>query len=959
MSHPGRVQEVKSALKMMVNVDLAEDAESYMSADDNVNDNDATSQVKIFEGVAADHSVPSVPETLEPQSGDLGMERKGVVIFLGKTVAGKTTLCKLLAGGHYEARLSAEERENVLLIVDDDGLIGQDGTSTTRDPTFYSCTPLAVADVPDAVRDHQDDDDDDDPDCVHLCDCAGFGDTRGADAEVAQLRQLRGIALDAAVLKVALVVEYASVVGGTCLDSFMGLLEYAVQLLTGDRYFAAVALVVTKVSNDTRRANGQFVLKGDDEVLEGVLAFLRHVEDALRQDDGRLAYLAEDVRERSAELVAVLASGGKRRVALMRRPAEPGPVADCELLQQGKRAVQRLLLSRGGGVRWVRALSDDLGFPLSPTAHNGVSQQVQALLTEIPELVSAMVPDMKRRYQSLLAPLPVADALQLLRDHTQCLGETTGDVCPLCFGDPTIKDHIDNISVRLGALRALQDVYAEDIMSPMLRLRQEMKDTLRDYLYIWGLFFDFLERLAEYVWSYDVQSHQGHFDVDDVADWGKDRADEEKVTGIEVTTDNIRTLLGALQQSGAMQAMDFAELEFEEPMLVRVNSLLREALRHEPVVTHNAFGAVVVQGLCLVLSKVLARIQELEQYSSLTLYARGTVYLDRDLHAEGWRLKLAVVAPRWVVVNHPKFYLCGQPGSVHPCPRVPRPSPDSDDLAGAPGLPGGSGGSFLGAFVECVNSAALEISVSGGNGGPGADGREGVAGEDGADARPAFYSQSSQHSLGDRSVIVTMVYNQHSRKFLGFPGKEGGHGGDGGCGGRGGLPGEVHILIPDQSCFDGRISKKGGKCGSPGKGGAGGLGGRFGKNFIGAQHFLFFIPVGVSTKVEDIEERRAQSGASGTKGKNQRGMEPPVKAATFSDKSSILEQFLQMQHEYSVSHFPCSQQQLQKRFNMLLSEQLKTTSSKWVCKESLSGLVSRLRDHKIARTSEKVLENRN
>ncbi|KAK3932428.1 Collagen alpha-5(VI) chain [Frankliniella fusca] len=865
------------------------------------------------------------------------------ILFLGKTVAGKTTLCKLLAGGEQEARLHIEERRGQLLIVDDAGKIGLDGTSTTWEPTLIRCSPPdwedcdAPAPGPGRVA------------RVALCDCPGFGDTRGWETEARQLQQVREVALKAAALKVVLVVEHASTVAGTCVDSFIGMVEYAVGLLRDlDKCRASACLVINKVPLTTRKVRGLYEPKKDEEFKEEARSFLAEVLSALRKGN-RQAEQDGFLSKGCVKFVSDLLEDD--RLALLRCPDEGGPVKDCELLQDSKQGVLALLR----GLQWLQIRREDLGYPLSVSAGKEVSEQVMDLSECIPRLMVFAVRTLKEHYVSMFQSKNVEESRALLEEHMHCTVKqpgASGIPCQTCFGNDNLAQLLEQISGKMDKLRDLQGAYDRDVVSEVNQKLSEHKQAVHNFLQGWAHYFHFYVELSDLVWSYDVQSRQSDFDVSNVVDWGRarSRSGQDAAAGeadhLILSEDNVRNFVSVVRAQGLAVSPELDAVEWEPAMLESVNALLAAALRHRPRVLRVGDKAEV-RGECVVLSSAVRDILDLFADDScserwprqITILAHDTMFIDCSVNAAGHRLRLAVLAPRWEVIK-PCINICLDGSTPHSENRL-RPGasnrqPGDNGSDGAPGLPGGSAGAFLGAWAELVNGRHLKISACGGKGEDGKNGTGGANGKHGDNATPAFYSESRQSKMNDPSFVFGFIYSQRWRTFYGFDGEPGGDGGDGGKGGSGGLPGEVARLLPTDETSDFDIIAVKGEDGEDGLAGTGGRGGSQGKNKTARQHFAFFLPVGVSVDDPTEQTTKARDGRPGKKGGNSSGRRAPEPAESFTvqEKIALLETYRETYSEPG-NHLHQNRRAAFRKFLTVVHDQLDSNSvSRWITNPS-------------------------
>lgn len=719
-------------------------------------------------------------------------------------------------------------------------------------------------------------------------------ETLAPEEEVAHILQQQKEAAASPGLKLVLTVEYAMIQIGAGAPSaavFLPLVERAAVVLGAvggvGRFGNALGLVCTvPLKDDGVRA----------EVKAKVVMFLRGMLHGLQGGSlGR--HLESGWRSRCAAVVSCLVEGGEERVAVLRGPAGlGGPSGDEETVD-----VLRLLWLDTVWVQVAPGESGDVCRTLPLWVRPNIAHRVLSLQEAISVEASNAVAAAEAHVRALIQDAePETEGPVLLRqlwdggDGWWC-----GDV-------PAVRVAVDEAQRLLAELRHLQAVIEDDVLSSSEQLINENKRTVAELVRVWVLFLRLLAELGEYLWSYHVQCRRWAYDVRGVEDWGRGRGGTNE-RGLVVTADSVHLLFRLLdKKSGIKACAALAGVELDYLMLERLNRLLGEALRHEVDVTRRG-NVVVVSGVCVVLSNVLPRIlNELgasdqapgedrnpvvsELTSSapsapaapgaartevVVLLGRDTVFIDREWNAG--RLKVAVVAPRWYVVATGDDHL-GQPAilldgaSAAPfefpaargrdaCVQVEQESNDADvnlipskgGRCGHPGLAGGAGqaaGAFFGVAMDIVNSVnghLLEVSACGGDGGDGQDGGTGGNGEDGQDATGAFLTEYKASRLGDVTSLVTLFYNQRTRKFYGSPGGKGGKGGDGGRGGMPGRAGEVVILFPrappEQGVQSVHLVALDGEAGAAGAGGKGGHGGRNGVDCTATLHFALFVPV--------------------------------------------------------------------------------------------------------------------
>ena len=242
------------------------------------------------------------------------------------------------------------------------------------------------------------------------------------------------------------------------------------------------------------------------------------------------------------------------------------------------------------------------------------------------------------------------------------------------------------------------------------------------------------------------------------------------------------------------------------------------------------------------------------------VYSLNSLFIDSDVSLPG--INLTLLSPKWCVVGKRTISLKGNDGNAHDPEKADNGVYSSPGSDGLPGKPGQSGGNFYGKGADFISLNSLAINVSGGKGGPGQDGGNGGVGYNGKDGSLKLVqdavdlvnqqdSTQRNHSLlahresmdwgsneswaewGQQAVKTFLTFNGRFREtyISGTLGTRGGDGGKGGIGGLGGKGGSVSMVVKQYPIFN--VIKGDGARGSDGTAGEIGKGGKNGERYIG------------------------------------------------------------------------------------------------------------------------------
>ncbi|GBO21330.1 hypothetical protein AVEN_267892-1 [Araneus ventricosus] len=448
-------------------------------------------------------------------------------------------------------------------------------------------------------------------------------------------------------------------------------------------------------------------------------------------------------------------------------------------------------------------------------------------------------------------------------------------------------------------------------------------ENLAKYFHESEKWYTFLEDLYNKFSEYDIQKNRQKYNVADLEDWGQ----PGKPQGISVTSNTFKDFvnkignLNVAEYETIKNMTSTTDLQIEE-----LNQALSLTLKHRPTV-RCLETLVIAKGSFILLDETMQNLisnsdtnnscQNFKddfpdgKYKLLKMFALNNVFIDTDLSFAGKGISVAVIAPKWEVLESRNIELHGVDGAPKEEPKAKNGvHPGNDGFIGVPGNPGGSGESFFGIGSAFTNGANLKITANGGKGGVGQEGGDGATGLHGQNApKPStddppcengYFRDFKCETLKERTEEGFGRINWITTfRVIGLPGRRGGNGGNGGKGGKGSYSGKIEILELNQSSEITKLTSNGTE-GEVGKAGAGGQGGKRGDDVEGDwSHILIYYPhceVGCTTKRWDwaairVNNDRALTGSNGASGENADGIKDPVPANGISGLPNLINEY--------------------------------------------------------------------
>ncbi|WP_341761084.1 hypothetical protein [Candidatus Tisiphia endosymbiont of Thecophora atra] len=347
------------------------------------------------------------------------------------------------------------------------------------------------------------------------------------------------------------------------------------------------------------------------------------------------------------------------------------------------------------------------------------------------------------------------------------------------------------------------------------------------------------------------------------------------------STNKVIDTFNALMEESKNESFSSTQKYIEK--LPELGAYLAKSLKELPQLSKKVesvfeSGTITCKGHFIEMSSIKAKIEAdksitVENLKSIKVYCLNSFILDDDLTSEKLQSSnFAIVAPKWIVTkSHVTINISGASQKSYPND-VEKASNGSNDgdcgENGLKGLTGLAGGSFLGLAQEFYQIETLQIISNGGKGGNGQKGGDGAEGTKGVNA-VLDNVQKADHSFDLPAGKGKNTYYLKS----GAVGGKGGDAGLGGEGGDGGIGGKVNIFdFQGENIVINKEIKEGAR-GDIGSDGRAGMGGYYGDtavkvfySFVQNLTQISLISCGHKSSYMMASEKRAENGGIREKG---------------------------------------------------------------------------------------------
>lgn len=773
-------------------------------------------------------------------------KRKNVILLLGETGTGKSTLAHIIAKDNTKLK-SIRIGTFEFLLVDDDNKIS---TETTNSKTT----------IPEVVEDIKNTD-------LAIYDCPGFNDTRDAKTDISNAYSIHKIMEHSVNFKIVFVINYHSVKIGVCRISFVNMLKNASDYIKNIGNFrGSIAAIITKVDNKTipNEDGTNHTLILDADILNEIGIFL---QDIRKEICTRTSYDKNAIT--LIDILLIRSGLHYERLAIFRRPNKEGNVNDLIPLQICRSNILKVL---NENIIFTGKGENEFGFAISATSKLEIANIVVGINTKIIDTfnnIGQQVIETFKLLESQLANLTeIKEKFNSVHECLNKFNKKLKENVGLTETTDSLIQVLNDLQIEATAnIKSIQSFdkqlsFLNKISDRDLNMRSsEWKtgfDNLFDYLNDSKEWYRFLNNLYEKLSTYGVQRDTSKFNIRNLKDLDNPRI-REKIyqTGAHIKdmfTNNFN--IDDINNHKLLELSDNIEnITMDKIKLSHLLRILIYTLETNVRYIHTDPTKIQIIGKYIILSNIPSEILSTDR-KNIEFIASEKIFIDQDLNFVGKEKNIIIAANVWEIINTKTINLSGLNGLPLLSPKT---ASDGEGFGGKgedglAGSPGGPAGRFFGVGNKFLNIESLTIIASGGNGGAGQDGGDGTAGIDGDDpilpiideitdsdawgrynARQELEANNLRYEYIDENISETQIITQYFHVF-GSNGGRGGDGGNGGCGGLGGVNGSINItdlkgVIP-QRLTSFKYENKIGKTGTNGSGGYGGHGGYNGKRII-------------------------------------------------------------------------------------------------------------------------------
>ncbi|XP_055847846.1 uncharacterized protein LOC129913287 [Episyrphus balteatus] len=738
-----------------------------------------------------------------------------VVLVMGNTGAGKTTLVSALVG----RKIRATRERGYPEYVDDEGKIGRGTSSKTL--------------VPEAMIDGRNN--------VTYIDTSGFRDNRNIEYEISSIYFQNILMNRVKKVKFVFVISYDSLKNSGNKNDFDDLLERIGEFIKNvTKFHDGIALVATKVENTYEQSDdgGFFLVNDNQSVLEGIGNYLREKRETYSRKKENPEKYRMFVRLIDALLEKKNNSYSK--IAIFRQPTGQGLLTKIKSANAEINAIAKMILEN---LNYVEKNKDDFGFALSKNSKNTVDRIVSDMfrdtltnrlyklgnetLTHFEQIEKQHSDIGYLRDQILFA----VDVLAKIQNANEPLELFQNFLNATNFLNIFVSlNNLNIISEDIKALQFFTTVSNTNGDLNMMFLKAETQNIVQ-YIENMSTFYEFLQNLQTNLDSYSAQKLKHDPRISNIMRSCK--------SSKRLSLQNIMNLESVVKEIGSDGIYrKISTFVLNEYQLKHLRSVFGTFENELDVLCQTPSTPMIVKGFNIKMSDVV-KIDCWSQANNIQIFALNRIFLDTSIDKTGEETQLSIIAPTWEVLGERNIILDGKTGSPHE-----KPSADSafanieNGRDGLPGLPGGSAGHFFGIGKEFINADYLHIQANGGKGGPGQNGGKGADGIPGTSLPESFfkidqnfeeieqylkannYCYEYWDNFKPKEVQVTFTTSYHL-EVKGKPAKKPSNGGNGGIGGKGGLSGKIIIHGLKRPI----IVKTSNNTGSEGIGGQGGIGG--------------------------------------------------------------------------------------------------------------------------------------
>lgn len=639
-------------------------------------------------------------------------DQKNVVLILGNTGSGKTTLTSLLSGVELEAK-EVVPGSGEFVIVDEKDLIS--GKSTT----------VSKTEIPELMHDvvHK----------IAYYDCPGFNDSRGVEHDISVSYLIRKLIKFADSVKLVFAISFTSVRYGVGdRRDFMDLAKHAINFAKNiERYRDGIALIVTKVENRYVKGN----LVEDDKMIEAIAEFLKQAKIDLENINQQPDISTEDkeFNRKKITFIDILLEKNQKdeytKIGIMRLADDSGPVKDIELLQVEKTTIFKMI---NRNLKFVSKENTDFGYTISEETKNRVHDKMEEMQDRLTNDVRSIGHEIYTFY--LQQEKHISD-LNVLKEKFSIAHQKLSEIES---NDPRVfVKLITNVANKLeigitidNSNQFWNHMECVDFINAISKINFSNSfnvsvglDDVKKYLIESRNWYYFLIELHDKLSEYDVQQEKSKIDV---SQFLKSISENHETNSYIVELEQL--LNGVIN----LNYSTVENIQLNPFKLRSLETILKQTLNHDPITSELSTERFVAKGHNVKISDIHRIFEEKANpfgVKYIEVFAMNNLFIDADINLIGKKVQLSFIAPTWYVIGDRKINLNGKDGVSHSESKAADWRGGSQFKIygenGLPGLPGGPAGHFIGIGKKFFNANKLEIHISGGNGSAGQDGGNG------------------------------------------------------------------------------------------------------------------------------------------------------------------------------------------------------------------------------------------
>lgn len=634
--------------------------------------------------------------------------QKDIVLILGGTGVGKSTLASLLIDANLQA-FETRENSGLFRIVDEDNLISRGATITSE-----TLVPNLMLDEKTGTT---------------YYDCPGFSDTRSVAHDITISYFLNKLLNYANSVKLVFVVSGNSVQIGGDRKNFLESMKHLIELVKNvDKYRDGVALIVTKVDNDYRKKGRNLMLIDDETVIENCAQFLNESKyELMKKSRAELTEKDRRINDESITFIntfLIKQNSEYQRIGIFRKVDESGPLKDMELVQDEKRTITKII---NQNLHFVVKSDSDFGYSLSAESKNRINDLIQEIQSSLAGDVQVIgyeinqfytlqeknVPSTQSLYETMrlgyqsLSQIEASEPNSLLKEilnATQALGiRLSRDVLNayrskieyITFLTTVSDQHVTNTLKVSNAFHTIQ-----------FRLNNAKK------------WYRFLNDLYDKLSTYEFISKS---DVKPLAIELIQQCSIGENATRNISSINLERFLSQLKinvhPDDSIQQVNSFQLK-------KLRALLNRITNNE-VKSSCADDTLRITGFYVKMSDVTSS-SCYHKAKFIKVIALDRIFIDADSNKMGTGAQISIIAPIWEVFGNHTINLNGENGQEHSISTANHGVGGTGrGFDGKPGFSGDSAGCFFGIGGTFINHQFLSISANGGHGSSGQKGGDG------------------------------------------------------------------------------------------------------------------------------------------------------------------------------------------------------------------------------------------